>query len=151
MSSRHFEPMTKEEVIAAQREWARCVTERDVDTLLDLYDYGTPEKPLLFKPTLADVIRVDRAGALSYFVGGNPNYPHDKGFLNNGWKQVEFESAAGPIENAGGPDYRDMGHYSFVDGDGNATRADYTFVYHKLDGRVLIALQHSSLAWQPPA
>ena len=34
--------------------------------------------------------------------------------------------------------------------DGNATRADYTFAYHKLEGRVLISLHHSSLTWFPP-
>ena len=36
MSERTFEPMTKAEVIAAQREWARYVTEQDVDRLLEL-------------------------------------------------------------------------------------------------------------------
>ena len=40
--------------------------------------------------------------------------------------------------------------FAFVDGDGNATRADYTFAYHKLNGRVLISLHHSSLTWFPP-
>ena len=108
MSERKFEPMTKAEVIAAQRAWARYVTEQDVDKLLDLYDFGTPDEPLLFKPTLADVIRLDRAGARAYFVGGDPNYPHDQGFLNRGWKRVEFQSAAGPILKAGGLGYKDM-------------------------------------------
>ena len=121
MSERKFEPMTKAEVVAAQREWARCVTEQDIDQLLELYDFGTPDEPLLFKPTLADVIRLDRAGARAYFVGGDPNYPNDQGFLNRGWKRVEFQSAAGPILKAGGLGYKDMGHYIFVDGDGNAT------------------------------
>ncbi len=151
MSERTFEPMTKAEVIAAQRAWAKYVTERDVDKLLELYDFGTPDEPLLFKPTLADVIRLDREGARAYFVGGDPNYPNDEGFLNRGWKRVEFQSAAGPILKAGGLGYKDMGHYTFVDGDGNATRADYTFAYHKLNGRVLISLHHSSLTWFPPA
>ncbi len=150
MSEHSFEPMTKAEVIAAQREWTKYVTERDVDRLLGLYDFGTPDEPLLFKPTLADVIRTDRAGARAYFVGGDPSYPHDHGFLNKGWKSVEFESAVGPILKAGGLGYKDMGHYTFVDGDGNATRADYTFAYHKLNGRVLISLHHSSLTWLPP-
>jgi hypothetical protein len=45
----------------------------------------------------------------------------------------------------------DMGQYSFVDGDGNTTQADYTFAYHKLEGRVLISLHHASLTWLPPA
>ena len=151
MSERNFEPMTKAEVIAAQRAWVKCIVEQDLEQLLDLYDFGTPDEPLLFKPTLADVIRLDRAGAKSYFVGGNPDYPHDDGFLKRGWKRVEFQSAAGPVLKAGGLGYKDMGQYTFVDGDGNATRADYTFAYHKLDGRVLISLHHSSLTWLPPA
>ena len=142
--------MTKAEVVTAQRAWTNCVIERDVDGLLDLYDFGTPDEPLLFKPTLTDVIRLDRAGARSYFVGGDPNYPHDHGFLHRGWKQVDFQSAAGPILLAGGLGYMDMGQYTFTDGDGNATGADYTFAYHKLDGRALISLHHSSLTWLPP-
>lgn len=150
MSERNFQPMTKAEVVAAQSAWAKYVTERDVERLLGLYDFGDPDEPVLFKPTLADVIRLDREGARAYFVGGNPDYPQDKGFLTKGWKTVKFESAAGPVLQAGGLGYRDMGHYTFVDGDGDATRADYTFVYHKLDGRVLISLHHSSLTWLPP-
>ena len=45
----------------------------------------------------------------------------------------------------------DMGQYSFVDGDGNTTQADYTFAYLKLEGSVLISLHHASLTWLPPA
>ncbi len=150
ISDRNFEPMTKSEVITAQRAWAKHVTEQNVDELLDLYDFGTPDEPLLFKPTLADIIRLDRAGARAYFVGGDPDYPHDHGFLNKGWKSVDFQSAVGPILKAGGLGYKDMGHYTFTDGGGNKTRADYTFAYHKLDGRVLISLHHSSLTWFPP-
>lgn len=150
MEERNYEPMTKAEVIAAQRSWAKYVTEQDVDNLLALYDFGAADEPLLFKPTLADVIRLDRAGAKSYFVGGDPDYPNDDGFLKRGWKHVEFQSAAGPILKAGGLGYKDMGHYTFIDADGNATRADYTFAYHKLNGDVLISLHHSSLTWLPP-
>ena len=151
MSDRSFEPMTKAEVVAAQRAWARCVTEQDVDGLLDLYDFGDPEAPLLFKPTLADVIRHDRIGARAYFVGGDPNYPYDDGFLNRGWTQVDFDSAAGAIPMADGHGLMDMGHYTFLDGSDETTHADYTFAYHKLEGRVLISLHHSSLTWFSPA
>lgn len=142
--------MTKAEVIAAQRAWAKCVTQQDVEKLLELYDFGGSDEPLLFKPTLADIIRLDREGAKSYFVGGNPDYPNDHGFLKNGWKSVEFQSAAGPILKAGGLGYKDMGSYTFTDSEGHSTRADYTFAYHKLNGRVLISLHHSSLTWEPP-
>ena len=69
------------------------------------------------------------------------------GFLRLGWKRVEFHSAVGPIYKAGGLGYKDMGQYVFVNGDGHATRADYTFTYHKIEGRVLISLHHSSLTW----
>jgi len=150
MSERNYEKMTKAEVVAAQRHWAKYVTEQDVENLLELYDFGTPDEPLLFKPTLANVIRLDRAGARSYFVGGDPDYPDDAGFLNRGWKKVEFQSAAGPILKAGGLGYKDMGHKILTDANGEVTRADYTFAYHKLNGRVLISLHHSSLTWLPP-
>ncbi|MEM6570972.1 MAG: hypothetical protein AAF957_21350 [Planctomycetota bacterium] len=142
--------MTKAEVVSAQRAWAKAVVEQDVEELLALYDFGGADEPLLFKPTLADVIRLDEAGARSYFVGGNPDYPNDHGFLKNGWKHVDFQSAVGPILKAGGLGYKDMGHYTFVNERGDATRADYTFAYHKLGGRVLISLHHSSLTWIPP-
>lgn len=149
MADRKFEPMTKADVVEAQRAWATCVTNQDVDGLLALYDFGTPEAPLLFKPTLADVIRHDSAGARAYFVGGDPDYPQDNGFLKNAWVKVDFRSAAGPIPQAGGLGYLDMGQYTFYDAAGNGTLADYTYAYHKLDGRVLISLHHSSLTWSP--
>ena len=146
---REFEKMTKAEVVHAQRAWSKAVIAQDVETLLGLYAFGTPDEPLLFKPTLADVIRLDEAGARSYFVGGNSDYPNDKGFLFNAWKQIDFHSAAGPILQAGGLGYKDMGQYTFVNGAGEATRADYTFAYHKLDRKVLISLHHSSITWSP--
>lgn len=51
MSERNFEPMTKAEVIAVQRAWARCVTEQDVDGPLSLQHFSGPDAPVLFKPT----------------------------------------------------------------------------------------------------
>ena len=58
--------MTKADVVAAQGTWAKYVVARDVEALLKLYDFGSPEKPLLFKPTLANVIRHDEEAARSY-------------------------------------------------------------------------------------
>lgn len=142
--------MTKTDVTSAQYAWAKFIIEQDVDSLLALYDFGDPDAPLLFKPTLANEIRLDRKGARAYFVGGDPNYPQDQGFLKLGWTSVEFQSAVGPIPEAGGLGYRDMGHYILTNSEGVATHADYTFAYHKLSGRVLISLHHSSLTWVPP-
>ena len=64
---------------------------------------------------------------------------------------MEFQSAAGPILKAGGLGYKDMGHYTFVNESGDATRADYTVAYHKLDGKVRISLHLSSITWFPPS
>ena len=150
MPGRIYQPMTKAEVVTAQRKWAQYVVAQDVDRLLDLYDFDDPDAPVLFKPTLADVIRLDRAGARAYFVGGDPDWPQDTGFLNRNWAQVTFQSAVGPVLKAGGLGYKDMGHCRLVDGAGRVVRADYTFAYHKIDGRVLISLHHSSLTWSPP-
>lgn len=149
MTDRTFEPMTADDVVEAQQAWTKCVTEQDVEGLLRLYDFGTADQPLLFKPTLASDIRVNEKGARAYFVGGDPDYPQDNGFLKNGWVSIDFRSAAGPQEEPGGISYRDMGQYTFTNGSGDEAEADYTFAYHKIDGRVRISLHHSSLTWFP--
>ena len=128
ISERNFETMTKAEVIAAQRAGEVCCRTRR--QAVGLYDFGAPDEPLLFAD-FADVIRLDRLGLdptssvviriTRTITGSEP-----------GWKAVEFQRAAGPILKAGGLGYKDMGHYTFIDADGNATRADYTFAYHKL-------------------
>ncbi len=139
--------MKKDDIVSAQRAWGNAVAAADVETLLALYDFANPHGPILFKPTMASEIRTDRAGAESYFVGGDPRYPSDTGFLNKGWVSVAFHSAAGAVFEADGLAANDMGKYVFTDGDGNAARADYTFSYHKVDGRVLITLHHSSFVY----
>ena len=151
MTDQNYEPLSKADVEAAQEAWAACVTGQDVDALIALYDWDNPSGPVLFKPTLANVIRLDEKGARAYFVGGDPDYPQDNGFLHNGWTKVMFQSAHGPVQQPGGLSYKDMGHYTFVDGADAETHVDYTFVYHKRDGRVLISLHHSSLTWSPPS
>jgi len=135
-----FEALTRDEVLAAQAQWGAAVVARDVDTLAALYDHSV----LLFKPTMAASIRTDEAGARSYFVGGDARYPGDKGFLHNGFVEVRFESARGPVLETAGEACHDMGHYFFKAPDGSVVKADYSFSYHKRDGRVLITLHHSS-------
>jgi len=53
------------------------------------YDNGL----VLFKPTVAAAIpfRTTFDGALSYFVGGNADFPEDKGFALSPYKSVGFE------------------------------------------------------------
>ena len=132
--------LTVEAVHEAQAAWGAAVVAQDVDTLAALYDFEV----LLFKPTMAADIRVDEAGARSYFVGGDARYPGDQGFLNHAFVGVEFESARGVMLEGGGHSAQDMGHYYFHEADGGVIKADYSFSYHRCDGRVRITLHHSS-------
>ena len=59
--------------------------------------YGYNLGPVLFKPTLSggsQTFRLTREGALSYFVGQNPVYPHDSGFGIKFWRKVSAEASA---------------------------------------------------------
>ena len=54
--------------------------------LSENYDYDNGK--VLFKPTLtfgAQTFRPTKEGALSYFVGGNSDYPNDNGFKLKPW------------------------------------------------------------------
>ena len=53
--------------------------------------YNYQEGTVLFKPTLTSEkqFRLDFEGALSYFVGGNKNYPEDHGFAIKPWSDVK--------------------------------------------------------------
>jgi hypothetical protein len=133
------QPITVDEVVAAQKAWGAAVAGDDVDTLLGLYDLNN----LLFKPTASASIRTDAAGTRSYFVG-SPERPEDLGFLRRPVTEVRFSSSRGPQLSADQSLAHDMGHYAFVRPDGTALEADYSFIYRKVDGRILIALHHSS-------
>jgi len=54
--------------------------------------YAYQIRPVLYKP--ADAVertfRTSREGAISYFVGGDRNFPQDKGFALQGWEHVHF-------------------------------------------------------------
>jgi hypothetical protein len=146
-----YHALTIDEVLVAQRAWADAVVAQDIEGLLALYDFHSDNGPLLFNPTMATEIRTDRGGTRSYFVGGDDRYPTDTGFLHKGWRRVRFQSAAGPVFEGGGLAANDMGYYVFTDRDGAEASANYTFSYHKIDGRVLITLHHSSFVYEPPA
>ncbi len=140
MSNASQQNITTNDVLEAQRIWADAVVAQDINGLASLYDFEI----LLFKPTMAAHIRIDEAGTRSYFVGGDPRFSDDKGFLHHGFIGVRFESARGPMLEAGGGSAQDMGHYYFSSPDGTVVKADYSFSYHKRNGKVLITLHHSS-------
>ena len=154
-----YTPITIVEVEAAQIAWgtalvaistefdnngkaaATRVAERVIDTA-----YGYKMGPVLFKPTLAaapTTFRTTREGALSYFVGGNPNYPGDSGFALKHWRSYKIDNAAILIT---GSTAISMGNVTLTDRKGNVTVVDKTFGYVRDgEGKLRIVLHHSSL------
>ena len=153
--------ISEAEVLAAQKGWgdalvaisdthsksgqpaAKALAEKVIDGAYG-YNFG----PVLFKPTLAEApqtFRTTREGALSYFVGGNSNYPKDTGFALKGWKKVEVQNAAIFLA---GDVATSMGNVSFTDKDGKVTTVDKTWKFKKDDaGNLRIVVHHSSLPY----
>jgi len=148
--------ITKQELETAQKTWGEGVvkigslmadmseckkfTENFVD---ELYDFDNKE--VLFKPTKAAVqqFRINKTGAVSYFIGENSEYSEDKGFALQPWTKVRFENVALILEETRA---LAMGNYFFSDQSGNETKVEYTFGYTKgKDGALKIDVHHSSL------
>ena len=131
--------ISKTEVLAVQNGWcqalvdisatnarsgqaaATALAEKVIDSAY-AYQMGA----VLFKPTLTvnpQTFRTKRAGALSYFVGGNPAYPNDSGFALNDWTKCEHDTTATFIT---GRSATTMGKVHFTDKDGNVTTVDKT-------------------------
>ncbi len=155
--------VTREEVLAAQKAWcealvmisttaddkgpdaAKVAAEGVIDSA-----YGYNLGPVLFKPTLTvapQTFRTTREGALSYFVGQNPDYPSDTGFALKHWRSCASENAAIFMDDDVA---MSMGNVTFTDKDGNVTVVDKTWGYEKDDeGNLRIVLHHSSLPYKP--
>ncbi len=107
---------------------------------------------VLFKPTLttgSQVFRMDKDGALAYFVGGNSTYASDTGFALKGWRRCESKPKGIILK---GDTALSMGNVHAWDREGKETIVDKTWGY-KLDenGKLRIVLHHSSLPYTPPA
>jgi hypothetical protein len=153
--------ITESEVLAAQKAWgdalvsistthdtngqaaAKALAEKIIDSA-----YGYQLGAVLFKPTLTiapQTFRTTRAGALAYFVGGDPTFPADKGFALNGWRKVEIRNAAILIS---GDTATTMGNVMLTDKKGKTTTVDKTWQFLKDDnGKLRIVLHHSSLPY----
>ncbi len=116
--------------------------------LSDNYDYDRGK--VLFKPTLAfgdQTFRPTKEGALAYFIGGNKNFPNDKGFLLKPFVKTWFTDL----------DYILHGDLAivqcnihFVAADGNYFFVNKSFVFKSCDdGKVRIILHHSSFPYNP--
>ena len=124
---------------------ARAIAEQTLDRL-----YGFELGPVLFKPTLSggpQTFRLTKIGALSYFIGNDPEYPNDSGFGIKFWRSVKSETSATFIQNDVA---MWMGWVSFIDKNNSVVKVDKTFGYSKDKNGVLkIVLHHSSLPFEP--
>lgn len=105
---------------------------------------------LLFKPTLTSgdqTFRVDREGALAYFIGGDPKYPADQGFAMKPWVGCRYDTIGTIIE---GDVAITMGNVWVKDEKGAETKVDKSFVFERGDdGKLRLLLHHSSLPFTP--
>lgn len=158
--------LTLEEVLAAQQGWCDALLkigklkEEGGDyrayaemVLTEAYDYDNGK--VSFKPTLTfgdQTFRNTKKGALSYFVGGDTDFPNDGGFALKGWVKAWFENANGQKEGIQihGNMAITLGNVYFTNKAGETTKVDKTWVFKKgEDGKIRIVLHHSSLPYQP--
>lgn len=147
------------EILEAQKLWGDAIVKigqafRENSNFKKLAEnavgdfYGYDLGKVLFKPTKASEkqFRLTFESAVSYFVGDNTDFPEDKGFALQPWKNVRFENA-GVIINS---DIAfAMGNYFFTDYNDVETKVEYTFGYQKAEsGKLKINLHHSSLPFQ---
>ncbi len=153
--------ITEQEILDAQQGWGEGIVEignvfsnggdyraAAEKHITDFYNYQ--EGTVLFKPTLVSEkqFRLDFAGALSYFVGGNELYPEDHGFAIKPWSHVRWENIGTKII---GNMAMAMGNYHFtmVDG-GDVVKVEYSFGYTKnSEGELKIILHDSHVPYSP--
>ena len=160
------EIITYEEVYAAEKAWCDAlikigqIKESGGDykafasvVISDLYNYDHGK--VFFKPTLAygdQTFRTDKKGAISYFVGGDPDYPNDQGFALRPWVSVRYANLG--EKNEGIQIYGSvaitMGNVWVVDKDGNEVMVEKTWVFKKgKDGKLRIIVHKSALPYSP--
>lgn len=159
--------ITYDEVNAAQQAWCDALVEIGKrkeeggdykafaeQVLSEAYNYDSGK--VFFKPTLAfgdQTFRNDKKGALAYFVGGDPDYPNDKGFALTPWVKARYDNAG--EKNEGIQIYGSvaitMGNVWVTGKDGKEeVMVDKTWVFKKgKDGKLRIIVHKSSLPFKP--
>jgi hypothetical protein len=158
--------ITYDEVNAAQQAWCDALVkigklkEEGGDykafadqVLSDAYNYDNGK--VFFKPTLAfgdQTFRNDKKGALSYFIGGDPAYPNDKGFALAPWVKARYDNAGDKNEGIQiyGSVAITMGNVWVTGRDGKEVMVDKTWVFKKgKDGKLRIIVHKSALPFSP--
>ncbi|MCU0417811.1 MAG: hypothetical protein MUE33_11575 [Cytophagaceae bacterium] len=115
------------------------------------YDYGK----VFFKPTLAfgdQTFRTTKKGALAYFIGGDPDFPNDKGFALTPWVKARYDNLGDKNEGIQiyGSVAITMGNVWVTGKDGKEIMVDKTWVFKKgKDGKLRIIVHKSSLPYSP--
>jgi len=151
--------ITEQQVLNAQQGWCNgllaitkayatggfAAAETTASRILD-QAYGYQYGAVAFKPTLTQhpqTFRGTKAGALAYFVGGNPSYPNDKGFAIKPWQKCSIRNQVIQLH---GDLAITMGNVDLIDSSGKLTTVDKTWAFlREPDGEVRIVLHHSSL------
>jgi len=119
----------------------------------DAYDFK--EGRVFFRPTLAvapQAFRTTKAGTLAYFIGGDPNFPSDKGFALAPWVKCRYDNA---IEGSNAIQiYGDislaMGNVYLTGEDGKEIFVDKFFAFRKgLDGKLRLIVHKSAMPNEP--
>jgi hypothetical protein len=158
--------ITYDEVNAAQQAWCDALVkigklkEEGGDyrafaeqVLSEAYNYEGGK--VFFKPTLAfgdQTFRNDKKGALAYFIGGDADYPNDKGFALTPWVKARYDNAGN--QNEGIQIYGSiaitMGNVWVTGRDGQEVMVDKTWVFKKgKDGKLKIIVHKSALPFSP--
>ena len=159
--------ITYEEVNAAQQAWCDALVKIGTlketggdykafaeQVLSTAYNYDGGK--VFFKPTLAygdQTFRNDKKGALAYFIGGDPDYPNDKGFALTPWVKARYDNAGKGNEGIQiyGSVAITMGNVWVTGKDGKEVMVDKTWVYKKgKDGKLKIIVHKSALPFTPP-
>jgi hypothetical protein len=159
-------PITEDEVSAAQQAWCdglvkigKLHSEKGdykafaTKFIADTYDYA--EGKVFFKPTLAfgkNTFRKTKEGALSYFIGGNADFPEDKGFALAPWVKARYDNA-GEGNNGiqiHGEIALTMGNVYLTGKDGKEVMVDKTFAFRRCsDGKLRLIVHKSALPYTP--
>ena len=158
--------ITYDEVNAAQQAWCDALVmigklKEDggdykafaEEVLSTAYNYDNGK--VFFKPTLAygdQTFRNTKKGALAYFIGGDPEYPNDKGFALTPWVMARYDNAG--QKNEGIQIYGSvaitMGNVWVTDKTGKEIMVDKTWVFKKgKDGKLKIIVHKSALPFAP--
>lgn len=154
--------ITYDEVNAAQQAWCDALVKIGKlkeeggdyksfanEVLSSAYNYDSGK--VFFKPTLAfgeQTFRNDKKGALAYFIGGDPDYPNDKGFALTPWVKARYDNAGDKNEGIQiyGSIAITMGNVWVTGKDGKEVMVDKTWVFKKgKDGKLKIIVHKSSI------